>query len=298
MEQTSLREAKNVVNIMGVLKEKTLEVKTGDKGRYISGYIVVQTDENSAHRINLFANEKTNDGKDSGIFKSFLTVKDDYISLADCTQNGTDPSHATKVSTNAGRLGLNEYYGEDGLHSGWSVSTSFVNRVRDESMYEPKANFEVEGYVTAIREKDDGVFVDLAVPLFGGRIAPLVFSTTAEAGSYMANTFNRGDSINVRGQLVNLAERKVEHKQGFGASRDEVTIKYVRSLVIDGGSENAYDPDDGKKSWSAKDIKAAFEARETYLEELKAKSAKKGTSTSTKTTTTTKSGAKTQDFDF
>lgn len=294
MEQVALREATNKVAIVGVLKEKVLEVKAGDKGRYISGYIIIQTDDNSAHRVNVFASEKTKEGKDSGLYKGFVTINSTYVSLADCSQNNWDVSTATKVSVDNGRLGLNEYYDDNGeLHSSWSVSASFVNRAR-ELEYKPKAEFEVEGFITAVRENDDKVYVDMVVPLYGGRVAPMSFSTTSKAGAFISDSFKRGDSVNFRGELVNVADRKTELKQGFGEAREEITIKYVRALVITGGKENPYDPDDETKSWAVKSIKSALVEREAYLATLKDKNAQKGT----KTTSSSKTATKGQDFDF
>jgi len=292
MEQTSLREAMNVVKIHGVLKEKSLEIRSSEKGRFISGYVVIQTDANSAHRVNVYASEKTREGKDSGLFKGFVTVKDEHVSLADCATEGWGNERATRVTVDSGRLGLNEYYGEDGmLHSSWSISANFISRAKDE-YYKPKATFEVEGYIDSIKEKDEKVFVNLIVPVYGGKAIPISFSTNGEAGQFILDNYKRGDSTRFSGNIVNLAEKEVKYKEGFGGRTEEVTIKYVRALVIDNGDPSPFDPDDDNtKAWFAKDIKVAMEARETYLEELKSKSSKK-------TTSSPKSSGKTQDFDF
>jgi hypothetical protein len=301
MEQVSLREANNKVTIVGVLKEKVLEIKTGDKGRYISGYIIIQTDENSAHRVNVYASEKTKEQqKDNPVYKGLVTANNTHVSIADCMQNNWDVNTATKVVVSSGRLGLNEYYDENGeLHSSWSVSSNYINRFREDTKnpYRPVAQFDIEGFITAIRENEDSnVFIELAVPIYGGRVIPMTFSTTNEAGQYILNNFNRGDSAGFRGNLVNIAERKVEKKQGFGEAREDVTIKYVRALVVNAGEEYPYDPDDDKKSWTSQSIKMALKERQTYLEELKAKSTSKGASAKTATPKT--ANPKTQDFDF
>jgi len=293
MEQATIREAVNSVKLAGVLKEKSLEIKTGDKGKYISGYLIIQTDANSAHRVNMFANEKTKDGKDSGIFTSTNTIKNEYISLADCATNGWDESRATRVVVTNGRLGLNEYYGEDGtLHSGWSVTATFVNSIKTGGPVDFCANFEVEGFINAVREKDDKVFVDLIVPVYGGRVVPITFSVAPAVADFVLNNYNRGDSTMFAGSLVNMAEKEVKRKEGFGGVQEEITIKYVRALVISNGNPSAYDPDDDNtKAWDSKAIKVALTEREAYLETLKAKGNKPKTSTAT-------TSKKAQEFDF
>ena len=274
MAEITLREALNNVRIVGVLKEKNLEVKNGENGKFISGYILIETDENNVHRVNIYSSEKTKDKKPSGLYKGIETVKDSYVSLADCSQNNLPPEHAAKVAINTGRLGLNEYYSEDGtLHSTWSISTSFVSRLKGED-FTPVAQFEVEGFIAGVKNKDDKVSVQLIVPVYGGRVIPIDFSTTDKAGSFIEDNFKRGESAIFRGILLNIVEKEVKVKQGFGEAREDVTIKYVRSLVINDGDENPYD-EDGDKAWSSKDIKSALEAREVYLEELQAKSGKK-----------------------
>jgi len=274
MAEITLREALNNVRIVGVLKEKNLEVKNGENGKFISGYILIETDENNVHRVNIYSSEKTKDKKPSGLYKGIETVKDSYVSLADCSQNNLPPEHATKVVINTGRLGLNEYYSEDGtLHSTWSISTSFVSRLKGED-FTPVAQFEVEGFIAGVKNKDDKVSVQLIVPVYGGRVIPIDFNTTDKAGSFIEDNFKRGESAIFRGILLNIVEKEVKVKQGFGEAREDVTIKYVRSLVINDGDENPYD-EDGDKAWSSKDIKSALEAREVYLEELQAKSGKK-----------------------
>lgn len=295
MAEATLRMAVNSVKIAGILKEKSLEIKTNDKGKYIGGYLVIQTDANSAHRVNIFASEKTKDLKDSGIFKSALTIKDEYISLADCAKNGWDNSRATRLVVNDGKLGLNEYYGEDGqLHSSWSVSANFINRIRDGSEIAPCANFEVEGFINAVREKDDKVFVDLIVPIYNGRVIPITFSVAPSVAGFVQDNYNRGDSTMFAGSLVNMAEKEVKRKEGFGGVQEEVTIKYVRALVINNGNPNPYDPDDDNtKAFSAKAIKSALDERAIYLDTLKDKADKPKTSSSASTPK-----AKTQDFDF
>ncbi len=291
MPQATLREAKNTVKIVGILKETNLEVKSGDKGKFIAGHIIVQTDPGTAHRVNVYATEKTKDGRDSGIFKGLNTVKETFISQADCAKAGRDLNDATVVYIGSGRLGLNEYYGEDGkLHSNWSVDTSFISESKEKVNYVPEASFDVEGFISSIREVNEKTLLDLVIPVYGGRVVPLTFTVDPSVVDFVQNTFSRGDCTEFTGKLVNVAERNVVKKQGFGGDIEEVTVKYVRELIIDNGNLEPYDPDDDSKAWQASAIKDAMAEREVYLESLKDKSSKK--------TVSKPAGAKAKDFDF
>ncbi len=298
MAETTLREALNKVSISGILKEKNLKIDTNTKGKYIGGYVIIQTDEHSAHRVNVFSFEKTNKGEVSGIFKGLKTAMDEYVSLVDCTDQGLPESEATKIVITSGRLGLNEYYDEGGnLKSSWSVSSSFLSRPRSETGFEPMATFEVEGFISAIRTNDrDQTFIELVIPTYGGNVVPITFSTTAIAADYIKDNYERGQTGKFLGDLVNIAEVEVKPYMGFGEGRPTKTVNFKRDIVITGGDPAPYDEDD-EKSYKPKAIKEALVAREEYLENLKTKGKDKGNKEPnvTKPATTTK---KTSGFDW
>lgn len=286
MAETTLREALNKVEIYGVLKEKNLEVKSGDKGRFITGHVIVQTDEHNAHRVNVFSFEKTSKGDISGVYKGLVTVKDTFVSLADCSDQGLPASDATKVVISNGRFALNEYYDDKGeLKSNWVINTSFISQARDSMSFDPHATFEVEGFISAIRTKDEETKIELIVPIYGGNVIPLTFDVTKLAADYISDNYERGQTGLFRGNLINIADVEIKPYQGFGEGRPTKVVTYKRSITITGGENNPYD-EDNAKTYKSKDIKEALIARDEYLEKLKDKASKPK-----ETKTTTSSGS-------
>jgi hypothetical protein len=298
-EQSTLREAENKITTIGILKEKKLDIIKGDKGEFITGELLIQTDDTNVHTFNVFSFRKTRDGGESKIFKGMCTVKDEYISIADCIDRGIDVSNASKVVVSGGKLGLNEYYDDTkNLKSSWKLSTSFINTLRSGVPYTPKSEFTIEGFITAIKTdpKTERVVVDMIVPIYGGKVIPLTFATTPDSGSYIENNYSKGETVLVWGDIVNVADIREERKSGFGVAKVNTVVNYRRELLITGGEERGYDEDD-PKTFNAKDIKEALKEREEYLASLLAKATSKDSSSS-QTKTTTGAKADTDKFKF
>lgn len=185
-----LREALNEVFIEGILKEKTLELATidvqGKKADVIRGELVISDKENSEHRVRVFANKLTKEGKENSVYKGLKTVMDEYVSVAEALKLGQTAEAADKVRITKGKIGLNEYYTPNGeLRSFPIVTTNFVNRVKD-GTYNPKAEFTLEIYFDNIlpeikdNEETGRLIVKGIVPVYGGEVIPLTFIVADE----------------------------------------------------------------------------------------------------------------------
>lgn len=303
MAELTLREAENVVKIAGILKEKKLEIRNNpEKGRFISGFVVIKTGDRSSITVKCMTYEKTKDGQVSKIFTGLKTVMDEYVSIADCKQQNIDDSNATVVFVNNGKLNLNEYYGEDGnLKSSWSVSTAFLTSPKyPVDNLNMKSTFDIEGVLSAIKENQDtgAVTVDLIVPVYGGRVIPLSFTTQEDAGQHILNNFSKGETVHVWGNLVSEAVVKTEAKRSFGKPQETSSVVYKNELLIVGGDPEAYDSD-SDKAFNIKAIKEAMANRETYLTQLKDKPKTQTKSTPVATQAQGKTTVKAEeDFDF
>ncbi|MGM7720647.1 hypothetical protein [Metabacillus sp. Hm71] len=274
--QTVLREAENKVIIEGTLLEKRLEEKefNGQNGKRnaITGELDIETAENEVHTVRVFSFEKKADGSDNGIFKGLKTVDNEYKSVAD---NGRE--EADKVRITQGQIGLNEYYGQDGmLRSFPQISANFINRVQAGEEFEPKAEFEVEAFIKSVspevkNEEETGrVKVEAIIPAYGGKVLPFSLMAPVEAAEYIEDNYEPGSTAKIYGDIINFKEKKIVLEDvAFGKPKEKVTYNTVREYLITGGSE-PYE-EENNKAYDVELIKKALTEREIYLAELKAK---------------------------
>lgn len=284
-EQNTLRQAHNEVAVEGLLQEVRLEErKTGDGREFIGGEIDIEVSEGSIHTFRVFSMKLKKDGSENGIFKGLLTVKDEYLSTAKVGKESAD-----KVRVTAGQLGINDYVGGDGQVKSYpQLSTNFINRVQANDEFSPKAEFEVELVIQSIIEETDKEGEETGriklkgfVPQFGGGIAPLEFVAEGEGAEYIKDTYEKGQTVKIYGDIVNKVEiTKIHEEVGFGKPKEKVKRNFVREYLITGGLE-PYD-EENVNTYDVKAIGKALTEREVHLEGLikkaeeKAKGGSKG----------------------
>lgn len=275
-EQNTLRQADNQVIIEGILVEKRLEQKANNEGKeYITGELDIEVRENEVHTVRVFSNKLKQDGSENGIYKGLVTVDEEYKSIA---SHGRE--EADKVRITQGQVGINDYYGQDGmLRTFPQLSTNFVNRLAASDEFNPRAEFEVEIFVKSIvpevknDEETGRVKVNGIIPLYGGKVAPFEFMVSEEGSEYVSDNYEVASTVKVYGDIINYKEtKKTEQAVAFGKPKEKITYNTVREYLITGGSE-PYDEDDAK-AYSIESIQQAMVERETYLTELKVKSEK------------------------
>lgn len=289
-----IREAINEVFIEGTLKEKNLELATIDtengKAEVIRGELIITTDENSEHRVRIYANKLTKERKENSVYKGLVTVMNEYVSIAEALKNGQTEESAVKVRVAKGKLGLNEFYTPNGeLRSFPSISTNFINRV--DKNFSPKAEFSIEAYFDSFKpemkndEETGRLIVNTIVPLYGGKVIPLTFIASDEdVVDYLQTNYEAKRTSKIWGELINTVEITKTEEKGFGKSKEKVITKTIHELIITGGEEEMYDEED-EKSYSTDLIKKAMAERDIYLDEL-LKNSKKDNKSGNKSKTT------------
>lgn len=284
-----IREAINEVFIEGVLKEKALELATIDteqgKADVIRGDLVIATDENSEHRVRVFANKLTKEKKENSVYKGLVTVMNEYVSIAEALKNGGTAEDASKVRVSKGKLGLNEYYAPNGeLKSFPTIQTNFVNRV--DKNYSPKAEFTLEAYFEGMKpemkdEEETGrLVVNVIVPLYGGKVIPLtLIAADEDVAQYLYTNYETKKTSKIWGELVNTVEVTRTEEKGFGKSKEKVITRTLHELLITGGEEDMYDDED-EKSYSTDLIKKAMAERDIQLDKMLQDSKKDGNKSS------------------
>ena len=101
--------------IQGILKEKKLEVKSGEKGEYITGNIVVKSQDESTVAVRFFANryitnKETGERKENNFFTHLVKVRDTYVSEAEIAKNNLTDKKPTVVSVSGAKFDKNDYY--------------------------------------------------------------------------------------------------------------------------------------------------------------------------------------------
>jgi len=267
-----LREADNQVYVEGLFAENRMEVVEVDGMQVIRGEFDVEIREGEVITFRVYAKEKKQDGSDNSIFKGLKTVKDEYKSIASHGREEADRVRITK-----GKLGLNEYYGQDGQLKQYNqFTTNFVNRVSTNDTFKPKAEFEVELFVHSVvdeikNEEETGrAILKGYVPLYNGSVIPLQFVVDKEGAEFVKDNYEPGATVKIYGDIINRVEiKEIEENVAFGKPKKKVTRNIVRELLVTGGTE-PYDTD-SPKAFDPKLIKATLTEREIYLENLKNK---------------------------
>lgn len=269
-KEKTLRQGFNEVTIEGVLQEIKINEYNNDGKKSLSGKILIQKEEGSIHEISVYQNEKTKDGKDNAIYKGLETIKNEYKSIAAVGKEEADLVRATQAELNT-----NDYVGQDGkLRSFTKTKANFINRVQTVDNYEPKANFDVELFITKISkeisregEETGRLIVEGVVPVYGGKVSPQTFIAVGEGAEFIDSEYEKGQTVRIYGDIINNVEiTRTEVAAAFGKPKVTIKEKFIREFLILGGEE-PYDEED-VKSFSPELIKAALVEREAYLEEL------------------------------
>ena len=268
--QTSLRQARNFVNIIGYLKKKDLELKTNRNGiEMITGTLTVMTEEGSEHIVRIMKSRLKSDGQPNKTYPGFLTIMNEYVSMADLMDIGKSKEEAMaqcSIVDVKGNLTRNEYVSQqtDEFVSTPAVSCSSATRLAPGAKFTPKAIFELECYIKSIAPEfkngeDTGrLVVSAIIPVYGGQVIPFECVVGAEVADDFQSCYEAGCTAMLNGDLINRVEVTSSRASGFGRQMDHNT--FVREFLICGGLP-PYDEGDAKV-FSSEAIAAAMLVRE------------------------------------
>jgi len=291
---TLLREAENKVTIEGTVSEINIEVKQVQGKEAITGEVVIQTEENSIHTVDVFAYKLKKDGNDNSVFKGLTTIMDEYKSIAKVGKEEAD-----KVRITGAKLVVNDYYNPAGeLKSPIKINTNFVNRLKPGEEYEPKAEFEVEVFIHKINDEIDKKTGDLTgrkiisglVPIYDGKVVPMEFIVAdKEYIDAVDSMYEAGQTIKIYGDLINtvFTTKKIT-AVAIGKPKETTTTITTREMVFTGGTEPYVE--DSPLLFNMETIKNAMTVRAEHLEELKNKKSNTTSGKGKTTSSTPKSG--------
>ncbi|WP_341323463.1 hypothetical protein NSQ62_08290 [Solibacillus sp. FSL H8-0523] len=294
-EKKVLKEGANKVTVVGTLVEKNLKIDTfkntdGETIEFINGTISIRTGDNEVHQIRLRSNKYTKEGKENNLFKAYVTVQEEYVSVADVAEAAKKGFNlvASEVSVD-GKLVTNEYYAQDGrLRQYQQIDGRFVNRLREVDDPTPRAVFEVDIFVSKARQEilDDEetgrAIVEAFIPTYSS-IVPYNFAVIEEGADFFLYNLEHGQTLKVYGNILNVKkEQRKMVEMAFGEPREELVITY-RSESLINNAKSAYE-EDSPYAFNLELIKERLVKRQAYLEQQKARQNGENASTNNNST--------------
>ena len=232
----------NIACVSGILVGKQVKNGVGRNGEYVSVELTLRTDENSEHKVKMFSNKLTKDGKISKLYESTMTIANDYKSA-----DVVGIENADKVHVNQGEVSTNRYVSKSGeLIEQTQISTKFCNR-HESGDFNPRAQFSLVGVVdsVALKTDEDGeaelIKIKLNVPKgYNKQIEQIeVVVREKSAFEYIMDSFQKWEVVKVGGHIINKVEVKQEKVEevGFGSIPElkSSTVR-VRELLVSGGN--------------------------------------------------------------
>lgn len=246
-----LRELRNNVQIVGLLKTKSLEEKTTKSGKLaIMGYLIIEVKdgENIQNiRVSVYAGKFKKDGTISKLYTSDKKVMDEF---KDIDKFGRENADYISVS---GNLSGNDFVNAQGnLVSTTQVRGVFMSREEDREANKPHAWATVESVINGMTDVEDadGPTGDKSVEAYtvgyGGTVIELQnVIIKSDIAQQFETMYFPGTMGLITYKINNYAQVKVEEpteatQHGFGSTdmvEESVVQNYVTNLEIIGGEQ-------------------------------------------------------------
>jgi len=211
--------------------DHTLAIVNGKDAIY--GTVTVEAGEDNFVPIGFFSYKTKNDGGENNVYKSLLSVIDDYKTIANDGRDAADSVVINKVE-----LSENVFFGQDGkMIRGFQLSSSFYNRG---IVKEAGAKFTVTGEIFEMIEEivDDvptgALILRLLVLGYKGRPNIIDFNVVDSKGvNYLKTVATVGQDLKVSGDIlvIESVEEKTE-ESAFGAPIVTSKRTTSRQLVV------------------------------------------------------------------
>lgn len=258
MEKKKANGFKNSVKIVGYLKENTLEVIENSKGgRAIRGYVIIATDRLNNHRVQYYVPEYLSNGDENKTFEALSELLPaDTLTIASYLKANpeADYSNALEAATKVWAVGsFEEYARRTGERVQRSISTKGFRlglAKADKAPFTPAAEFDIDVYLSKIDDELDEneeptgrLLVEGYAPRYDNSVDVIDFVAVKEDGvaAYIKKNYKVGDTTNLRGDLISLAERREiesDETEYFGRQNGPTyETVFTRERRIVGGSK-------------------------------------------------------------
>lgn len=249
-----MKQATNVLNVTGILNEVDLEKRQDRNGRnYISGKVIFLVDQTYGDKeeheeisVDVFAYETTSKGLPHPGYKSASDLMENGYSVA---ATGS-VSNADVYRIGGGSLSSNTFTTKDGRDvTYYPMRASFFNKVTGD--YTPDASFEVEIFITNIKEETDRegmptgrLVLNGAVVGYNDRIDVIPFVVeNPKAVAHIQNNWSVGDTVRIYGKVRSTVEivQRASNEDVFGEAPMREYRNTRKEFVITSGSNAPYD---------------------------------------------------------
>ena len=275
--KTNLKQAEARINVTGIVSEKDLKMETVDGKTKITGTVTVKTNDTNFIRFRVNAAEKTKVGGDNPVFTGLKTVMDEYKTIAEVGEDEADKVHVNGE--------IRPYPGRNGEEV-ISYNASFFKRIINEAEFEPKAEFALETFVSAIvpeYKKVDGEMEETErkiikgwVPTYNG-IEPVEIVVGEDEADGVEDNIEPGMTVRFFGNVINATIiKKRTIPVVIGKPREEIKKTFVNQLVLTGAEA----PYEDERAYDKATIDAAIQERENRLAEQRSKKTSNATTNS------------------
>jgi hypothetical protein len=277
-------QSKNVVDIVGILKELQLEEKTSGDKEYIAGKAIVKVDQEINGQlkeceipIDIYANKLTKDNAPSKLYPIVLGYKEKLVSLAACPED--QPQLASKIVVNGANISENVWTDQSTGQpkSSYKIHSNFLNVYNGNmSEFKQKATFELTGVLLGTRpetinDQETGrLKIKFAVVGYNGRVDIIdLIAESPNAVNFISSNYQDGDTVQLTGRInISRSTKTWEEEQGFGEPIIRTKTETRREFIVTGGSPSGLDE---AHSYDANDIKAGLDERALRIQESKNK---------------------------
>lgn len=245
-----MRQHINEVEIEGLVQELKIEERKKDGKKYIAGDIIVRVEQTVGNKreieeipVNMWAGEKTKDGRDNRTYASLKKLLETGVSIA---ATG-DPLNADKISITGGSLSVNSFVpqGSNELIQTQRIRGSFINKVNGN--FTPKARFHSEIFIKDIldeivNDEPTGRLLIKGIIVQYGEVADIITYVVENPNAidFIKNNWQIQDTVEVYGAIRFTVKETVSEQTnvdlGFGEPEEKVVAHKVKEYVIDKGS--------------------------------------------------------------
>lgn len=266
-------ESTNKVTLIGkVIEISHREGTTDDNVAYIAGKVLVETGQDNIIPVDFFQKAKKNDGGVNPLYKSTVTVVEEFRTVA---KDGLEAADVVEIS--GGQLNENSYTAANGtFYRGFGVRSAFYNRKADGK---PSNQFIVSGIVVGVIEEvvnelpTGTLMLDLLVIGYKNRGDVLRLVIEDEKGAkFIQNSINKGDEVKLAGEILVVETRKEKIEEvAFGDPIVQIETRTERKLLITSITPAK------TSSIAEEEIQTILAEREGRLQKAKDKAEKKNT---------------------
>ena len=272
--------------IQGILKEKKLEVRSGEKGEYISGNIIVKATDDSTVAVRFFANrfitdKTTGEKKENNFFTHLVKVKDTYVSEAEIAKNNLTDKKPTIVNVSGAKFDKNDYYNTKTNTTVQGVCIQGLGVYELDASKTPVNSFvfDIVAYLYKMAdEMQDGIPTGrkkctLLFPVYAGKLAQMEVVTIPVVSEYLESE-GVGNSFKFQGLIKNITVAAEIKSQGIGEQFMPPVTSTVRETLITYIHPEGVLQEGAEGYMSPEIIKVAIAERESAIASLAEEAAK------------------------